>query len=61
MKTITMTVEQYQAIRRLKDFAEWYIEEHEGGSFISSEQWEEDRDDVMRGVAAINAIDNMEA
>ena len=49
MKTITMTIEQYNAIRRLKDFAQWYIEEHEGGSFISDDQWKEDRDDVARG------------
>ena len=58
MKTITMTIEQYNAIRRLKDFAQWYIEEHEGGSFISDDQWKEDRDDVARGVKALDAIDN---
>lgn len=56
---ITMTIEQYNAIRRLKDFAEWYISEHEGGSGIKEtiEQWEEDRDEVERGVNALNEVD----
>jgi hypothetical protein len=57
--TITMTREQYNKIRQLMQFAQWYIEEHEGGfgSKESIEQWEEDRDEVERGVNTIRYID----
>jgi len=64
MTTITMTREQYNRIRQLKYFAKWYINEHEGasGSKEMIEQWEEDRDEVERGVAALDEIDiNMSA
>ena len=57
--TITMTHEQYKKIRQLIQFAQWYIEEHEGGfgSKESLEQWEEDRDEVERGVNTIRYLD----
>ena len=56
---ITITREQYNAIRQLKYFAGWYISEREGssGSKETIEQWEEDRDEVLRGVAVLDAID----
>jgi len=59
MNTITMTIEQYNKIRQLKYFAKWYINEHEGasGSKEMIEQWEEDRDEVERGVAVLDEID----
>ena len=57
--TITMTIEQYNKIRQLKQFAQWYVDEHEGasGSKEMIEQWEEDRDEVERGLATIQLID----
>ena len=58
MTTITITLEQYNKIRQLKNFAQWYIEEHKGGSFIDDSQWEEDRDDVERGTNALLDVDN---
>jgi hypothetical protein len=59
MTTITLTDKEYQAIRQLKYFAEWYINEHEGasGSKEMIEQWEEDRDEVLRGIAVLDRID----
>jgi len=56
--TITMTREQYNAIRQLKQFAKWYIDEHEGasGSKEMIEQWEEDRHEVERGIKALEEI-----
>ena len=59
MKTITMTLQQYDAIRALKDFAQWYISEHEGGSGSKEmiEQWESDRDEVERGLKALREVD----
>ena len=57
--TITMTREQYAKIRQLMQFAKWYVDEHEGGfgSKEAIEQWEEDRDEVERGVQAIKEVD----
>jgi len=57
---ITMTIEQYNAIYQLKQFAQWYIDEHEGGygSKEAIEQWEEDRDEVARGIKALEEIVN---
>jgi hypothetical protein len=54
-----MTIEQYNKIRQLKQFAQWYVDEHEGasGSKEMIEQWEEDRDEVERGLATIQLID----
>jgi len=58
---ITITIEQYNAISQLKQFAQWYIDEHEGasGSRESIEQWETDRDEVERGIKALDEIDSM--
>ena len=59
MTTITLTDKEYQAIRQLKYFAKLYINEHEGaiGSKETIEQWEEDRDEVLRGIAVLDRID----
>ena len=59
MITITMTREQYNKIRALKKFASWYIDEHEGasGNQETIEQWESDRDELLRGIEAIHAVD----
>jgi len=54
MKTITMTIDEYNTIRRLKDFAQWYIEEREP----SGEQYFMDIENVCAGQAAIAIIDS---
>jgi len=56
---ITMTIDQYNKIKRLADFAQWYVDEHEGsfGSKEAIEQWEEDRDEVGRGINALEQVD----
>jgi hypothetical protein len=53
-----MTIEQYNAIRALKDFAQWYIDEHEGasGNEETIEQWESDREEVGRGIKALEEV-----
>jgi len=58
---IEITIEQYNAIHALKDFAQWYINEHEGasGSRENIEQWESDRAEVERGIEALDEIDSM--
>jgi hypothetical protein len=56
---ITMTIDQYNKIKKLADFAQWYIDEHWGatGSKEIIEQWEEDRDEVERGINALEEVD----
>jgi len=56
---ITMTIEQYNKIKKLADFAQWYIDEHWGasGSKEIIEQWEADRDEVERGINALEEVD----
>ena len=51
--TITMTIEQYNAIRRLADFANWYIQ----GQEPSGEQFFSDLEDIQKGVAALYQVD----
>ena len=56
---ITMTIEQYNKIKKLAEFAQWYVDEHWGasGSKEIIEQWEEDRDEVARGIKALEEVD----
>jgi hypothetical protein len=56
---ITMTIDQYNKIKRLADFAQWYVDEHEGasGSKEAIEQWEADRDEVERSITALEEVD----
>jgi hypothetical protein len=54
MKTITMTIDEYNAIRRLKDFAQWYIEAQDP----SGEQYFMDLEDICAGQAVLAAIDS---
>ena len=56
---ITMTIDQYNKIKKLADFAQWYIDEHWGasGSKEIIEQWETDRDEVERGINALEEVD----
>lgn len=58
---IEITIEQYNAIHALKDFAKWYIDEHESASASREniEQWESDRAEVERGIKALDEIDVM--
>ena len=59
MITITMTQKQYNRIRALKKFAQWYIDEHENasGNAETIDQWETDRDEVRSGIDAILELD----
>jgi hypothetical protein len=50
---ITMTLEQYNAIKRLERFANYYIEDQEP----SGEQFFSDLEDVCAGTAALRQVD----
>jgi hypothetical protein len=49
---ITMTLEQFKAISRLADFANYYID----GLEPSGEQYNSDLEDVERGRWALSAV-----
>jgi hypothetical protein len=51
--TITMTIDQFNAISRLADFANWYIE----GQDPTGKQFFSDLEDIQKGVAALYQVD----
>ena len=53
---IEMTIKQFMAISDLKNFAEWYISEHEGDGY-NHEQWLEDKQVVEAGVKTLAEVD----
>ena len=50
---ITMTLEEYQTIRRLLDFADWYIDDMEP----TNEAYADDKEDVIQAQEVIERID----
>ena len=50
---ITMTLEQFNKIKRLQDFAEYYIQEREP----SGDQYFSDLEDICAGVSAMREVD----
>ena len=56
---ITMTIEQYEKIKRLLLFADWYIDDHAGGSGLPEqiEQYESDKEEVTQAQEVIQEID----
>jgi hypothetical protein len=53
MMNITMTIEQYEKIKRLGDIARWYIDEREP----SGKQFFLDLEDVCAGESALHQVD----
>jgi hypothetical protein len=54
---ITMTKEQYDAIRRLADFAGWYIDQNKGKSSEEMhKEWESDKEDVEAGFKVLTEL-----
>jgi len=53
MGTITITIEQYNKLRRLSDFADWYLDDMEP----SNEAYEDDKEDALQAQEVIQEID----
>lgn len=53
MSTITITIEQYNKLRRLSDFADWYLDDME----TSNEAYEDDKEDALQAQEVIQEID----
>jgi hypothetical protein len=54
---ITMTVDQYNKIRRLSDFADWYLDDHIPSSDFYAEQYESDKEEVLQAQEVLQEID----
>ena len=54
---ITMTLEQYNKIRRLSDFADWYLDDHIPSSAFYEEQFESDKEEVIQAQEVLREID----
>ena len=50
---ITITLEQYEKLRRLSDFADWYLDDQEP----SGEQYESDKEEALQAQEVIQDID----
>ena len=50
---ITITQEQYEKLRRLSDFADWYLDDQEP----SGEQYESDKEEALQAQEVIQDID----
>ena len=54
---ITMTLEQYNKIRRLSDFADFWIDDNEPSSAFYEDQYESDREEILQAQEVIQEID----
>lgn len=54
---ITMTLEQYNKIRRLSDFADFWIDDNEPSSTFYEDQYESDREEITQAQEVIQEID----
>lgn len=54
---ITMTLEQYNKIRRLSDFADWYLDDYP--KHMYPEQYESDKEDVLQAQEVFARIDSL--
>lgn len=50
---VIMTMEQYEKIRRLSDFADWYLDDMEP----SNSCYEDDREDITQAQEVLQLID----
>ena len=50
---ITITLEQYEKLRRLSDFADWYLDNQEP----SGEQYESDKEEALQAQEVLQDID----
>ena len=56
-KMIKLTLEQYNKIRRLSDFADFYLDDHIPSSDFYQEQYENDKEDVLLAQEVFQEID----
>ena len=52
---VIMTMEQYEKIRRLSDFADYYLDDYPRDSY--PEQYESDKEDITQAQEVLQLID----
>ena len=52
---ITITLEQYEKLRRLSDFSDWYLDDYP--KHLYPEQYESDKEEVLQAQEVIQEID----
>jgi hypothetical protein len=57
MMKIEMTIDQYNKIRRLSDFADWYLDDHIPSSDFYAEQYESDKEEILQAQEVFQEID----
>lgn len=55
MDTISITIEQYDKLRRLLDYADWWIDDYP--KHLYPEQYESDKEEITQAQEVIQDID----
>lgn len=56
---ITITLEQYEKLRRLSDFADWWIDDNEPSSEFYEDQYASDKEEILQAQEVIQNIDKI--
>ncbi len=56
---ITITLEQYEKLRRLSDFADFWADDSKPDSDFYLGQWESDREEITQAQEVIQDIDEL--
>jgi hypothetical protein len=57
MKKIILTIEQYEKMRRLSDFADFWIDDNEPSSTFYEDQYASDIEEILQAQEVIQEID----
>lgn len=55
---ICLSIEQYEKLRRLSDFADWWIDDNEPSSSFYEDQYASDKEEILQAQEVIQAIDS---
>jgi hypothetical protein len=56
---ITITLEQYNKMRRLLDFADFWADDSKPDSPFMLDQWESDKEEILQAQEVIQNIDDL--
>jgi hypothetical protein len=54
---ITITLEQYNKMRRLSDFADFWVDDSKPDSDFYLDQWESDKEEILQAQEVLQDID----
>jgi len=57
MKKIILTIEQYEKMRRLSDFADFWIDDNDPSSEFYEDQYASDIEEILQAQEVIQEID----